>query len=88
MATGRSDMPNQVNNVLAFPGVFKGALSVRARDINSEMKIAAAHAIAATIPAGEVHEENIIPSAFDKNVAGNVAKAVAEAARQTGVARV
>ncbi|MFV0413717.1 MAG: NADP-dependent malic enzyme [Oscillospiraceae bacterium] len=87
MATGRSDMPNQVNNVLAFPGVFKGALSVRARDINNEMKIAAAHAIAATIPAGEVAEENIIPSAFDKNVAGNVAKAVAEAARQTGVAR-
>ncbi|MDL2324590.1 NAD-dependent malic enzyme [Ruminococcaceae bacterium OttesenSCG-928-A16] len=87
MATGRSDMPNQVNNVLAFPGVFKGALSVRARDINSEMKIAAAHAIANTILPQELNEENIIPSAFNPQVAQNVAQAVAQAARDTGVAQ-
>ena len=79
MGTGRSDFPNQINNLLAFPGVFKGALAVRARDINYEMKVAAAKAIAATIPEEELNEENIIPSVFDKRVTENVARAVAEA---------
>lgn len=88
MATGRSDTPNQVNNVLAFPGIFKGALAVQARNINAEMKLAAAHAIAATIQPEDLQEENIIPSAFNKQVAQNVADAVAKAARETGVARV
>lgn len=86
MATGRSDTPNQVNNVLAFPGIFKGALAARARDINAEMKIAAAYAIAATVKPADLHEENIIPSAFDPQVAQNVANAVAKAAKETGVA--
>ena len=79
MGTGRSDFPNQINNLLAFPGVFKGALAVRARDINYEMKVAAAKAIAATIPEEELNEENIIPSVFDKRVTENVAQAVAQA---------
>lgn len=79
MGTGRSDFPNQINNLLAFPGVFKGALSVRARDINYEMKVAAAKAIAAVIPENELSEENIIPSVFDQTVTDNVAQAVAEA---------
>lgn len=88
MATGRSDTPNQVNNVLAFPGIFKGALSVRARDINSQMKVAAANAIANTVTKQELTPEYIIPSAFNKNVAENVANAVAEAAVKTGVAQI
>lgn len=79
MGTGRSDFPNQINNLLAFPGIFKGALAVRARDINYEMKVAAAKAIAATVPDEALNEENIIPSVFDKRVTENVARAVAEA---------
>ena len=84
---GRSDFPNQVNNVLCFPGLFKGALSVRARDINNEMKLAAAYAIADLITDADRSEENIIPGAFDPRVAEAVANAVAKAARETGVAR-
>jgi malate dehydrogenase (oxaloacetate-decarboxylating) len=87
MATGRSDYPNQINNVLAFPGVFKGALEVRARTINEEMKLAAAHAIASVIPADELHAEYIIPSVFNRRVAELVADAVANAAVASGVAR-
>ena len=87
MATGRSDYPNQINNVLAFPGVFRGALDVRASTINDEMKLAAAHAIAAVISDEELHAEYIIPSVFNGAVAEAVAHAVAEAARATGVAR-
>ena len=87
MATGRSDFPNQVNNVLCFPGLFKGALSVRARDINDQMKLAAAYAIADLITDADRSEENIIPGAFDPRVAEAVANAVAKAARETGVAR-
>ena len=88
IGTGRSDFPNQVNNVLAFPGIFKGALSVRARDINPQMKMAAAKAIAGLIPEDELNEENILPKAFDPRVAPAVADAVAQAARESGVARV
>ena len=88
IGTGRSDFPNQVNNVLAFPGIFKGALSVRARDINPAMKMAAAQAIASLIPEGELNEENILPKAFDPRVPEAVAAAVAAAARESGVARV
>ena len=88
VGTGRSDYPNQINNVLAFPGIFRGALDVRAKEINDEMKVAAAKALAALIPDGELSEENIIPSAFDKRVVPAVAAAVAQAARDTGVARV
>ncbi|HSI79036.1 MAG TPA: NAD-dependent malic enzyme [Solirubrobacterales bacterium] len=87
MATGRSDYPNQINNVLAFPGVFKGALEVRAREINEAMKLAAAQAIAAVIPADELHAEYVIPSVFNRGVAESVARAVAQAAVDTGVAR-
>ena len=87
VGTGRSDFPNQVNNVLCFPGLFKGALSVRARDINNEMKLAAAYAIADLITDADRSEENIIPGAFDPRVAEAVANAVAKAARETGVAR-
>ncbi|MDX6345638.1 MAG: hypothetical protein QOF84_428 [Streptomyces sp.] len=88
MATGRSDYPNQINNVLAFPGVFRGALDVRARTINEEMKLAAARAIAAIIPADELHSDYIIPSVFNRDVAPAVAAAVARAAADSGVARV
>lgn len=88
VGTGRSDYPNQINNVLVFPGLFKGALAVRASDINEEMKLAAAKALASYIPDEELNRENIIPSALDKNVADVVAKAVAEAARASGVARI
>ena len=88
IGTGRSDFPNQVNNVLAFPGIFKGALSVRARDINPQMKMAAARAIAGLIPDAELSEDNILPKAFDPRVAPAVADAVAQAARESGVARV
>ena len=87
IGTGRSDFPNQINNVLAFPGVFKGALSVRARDINTAMKVAAAHAIADLVSDEERSEDYIIPGAFDPRVAQAVADAVAKAARETGVAR-
>ena len=87
VGTGRSDFPNQINNVLAFPGIFRGALDVRARDINDEMKIAAAKAIAAFVTDDKLSADYIIPSALDKTVAQAVAKAVAEAARATGVAR-
>jgi malate dehydrogenase (oxaloacetate-decarboxylating) len=87
MATGRSDYPNQINNVLAFPGVFKGALDVRARTINEEMKLAAAQAIAHVIPDDELHPDYIIPSVFNRRVAEAVADAVAEAAVASGVAR-
>ena len=88
VATGRSDFPNQINNVLVFPGVFRGAFDVRASDINEEMKIAASKAIAALISDEELSADNIIPKAFDKRVGPAVAKAVAEAARKTGVARI
>jgi malate dehydrogenase (oxaloacetate-decarboxylating) len=87
MATGRSDYPNQINNVLAFPGVFKGALEVRARTIDEEMKLAAAHAIARAIPEDELHADYIIPSVFNRRVAEAVAAAVADAAVASRVAR-
>ena len=88
ISTGRSDFPNQINNVLVFPGLFRGAFDVRAKDINEEMKMAAAVAIANLISDDEVNENNIIPKAFDPRVKEVVAKAVAEAARRTGVARI
>ena len=88
VGTGRSDYPNQINNVLAFPGIFRGALDVRASQINDEMKIAAAYAIAGTIKEDELSEGYIIPGAFDERVVKNVAKAVAEAAVRTGVNRI
>ena len=87
ISTGRSDFPNQINNVLAFPGVFRGAFDVRARDINEEMKIAAAYALANLISDEELNEEYIIPAPFDPRVKDAVARAVAQAARDTGVAR-
>ena len=87
VATGRSDFPNQINNVLAFPGIFRGAFDVRASDINDEMKLAAAEALAKLIPDEELNEEHIIPEAFDPRVGPAVAKAVAEAAKRSGVAR-
>ncbi|MBS6216981.1 MAG: NADP-dependent malic enzyme [Clostridiales bacterium] len=88
MATGRSDYPNQINNVLAFPGIFRGAFDVRASDINDAMKVAAAKALASLIGEDELSPEYIIPAAFDPRVKDAVAKAVAEAARQSGVARI
>ena len=88
ISTGRSDFPNQINNVLAFPGIFRGAFDVRAKDINEEMKMAAAKALADLIPPEELNADNIIPKAFDPAVGPAVAKAVAEAARQSGVARI
>jgi malate dehydrogenase (oxaloacetate-decarboxylating) len=87
MATGRSDYPNQINNVLAFPGVFRGALDVRARTINEQMKLAAAQAIAAVVGDDELHPEYIIPSVFNREVVKAVALAVARAAEASGVAR-
>lgn len=87
VATGRSDFPNQINNVLAFPGIFRGALDTRARDINEEMKLAAAYAIAGIIPDDELREDFVIPDPFDKKVVARVSQAVMDAARQTGVAR-
>lgn len=87
VGTGRSDFPNQINNVLAFPGIFRGALDVRARDINDEMKIAAAEAIAGVIPDSELRPDYIIPDSFNPKVKDAVANAVKEAARRTGVAR-
>jgi len=88
MATGRSDFPNQINNVLAFPGIFRGALDVRASDINDEMKLAAAYAIADLVSAAELTPEFIIPDAFDPRVGKAVAAAVSEAARKSNVARI
>ena len=88
MGTGRSDFPNQINNVLAFPGIFRGALDVRASDINDEMKIAAAEAIANVIPESELRPDYIIPDSFNPHVKDAVANAVKEAARRTGVARI
>ena len=87
IATGRSDFPNQANNVLAFPGIFRGAFDVRASDINDEMKIAAAEALAAMIPDDKLNADHIIPAAFEPGVGAAVAKAVAQAARDSGVAR-
>ena len=87
-ATGRSDLPNQLNNVLAFPGIFRGALDVRASDINHEMKLAAAHALAALVSDVELSADYIIPKPFDSRVKDAVASAVAQAARDSGVARV
>jgi len=87
VGTGRSDFPNQINNVLAFPGIFRGALDVRARDINDEMKIAAAQAIASLVSDEELNPDYVIPAPFDPRVGSTVAKAVAEAARKSGVAR-
>ena len=88
VSTGRSDYPNQINNVLAFPGIFRGAFDVRASDINEEMKVAAANALAGLITDEELNEDYIIPAAFDPRVGPAVAKAVAEAARKSGVARI
>ncbi len=88
MGTGRSDFPNQINNVLAFPGIFRGALDVRASDINDEMKIAAAEAIASVIPESELTPDYIIPDSFNPHVKDAVAEAVKAAARKTGVARI
>ena len=88
VSTGRSDFPNQINNVLAFPGIFRGAFDVRASDINDEMKIAAAKAIASFVTDDLLSADYIIPSALDKNVATAVAEAVAKVAKETGVARI
>ena len=88
VSTGRSDFPNQVNNVLAFPGIFRGALDVRASDINDEMKVAAAYALAGLVSDEELNADYIIPAAFDPRVKDAVAKAVAQAARDSGVARI
>jgi malate dehydrogenase (oxaloacetate-decarboxylating) len=87
IATGRSDYPNQINNVLAFPGIFRGALDARASDINEEMKLAAAHAIAEQINDEDLGEEYIVPSVFNKKVVRRVSRAVKEAAFESGVAR-
>jgi malate dehydrogenase (oxaloacetate-decarboxylating) len=87
IATGRSDYPNQINNVLCFPGIFRGALDVRARGIDEDMKLAAANAIAEVIPEENLSEDYIIPSVFDERVAPAVAETVAEAARESGMAR-
>lgn len=86
-ATGRSDLPNQINNLLGFPGIFRGALDVQARDINEPMLLAAADAIATLIPRDTLSEDYVIPSVFDKQVVKQVSEAVAQAARTTGVAR-
>ena len=88
VSTGRSDYPNQINNVLAFPGIFRGTFDVRASEINDEMKMAAAHALADLISHEELSPDYIIPKAFDPRVGPAVAKAVAQAARDTGVARI
>ena len=88
VGTGRSDFPNQINNVLAFPGIFRGALDCRATSINEEMKVATSYALASLIPDDEINEENIIASALDKRVAQVVAEAVAKVAKETGVSRI
>jgi malate dehydrogenase (oxaloacetate-decarboxylating) len=87
MATGRSDYPNQINNVLCFPGIFRGALDCQASTINEEMKLATAHAIAGTVKESHLCADYIIPSVFDSSVAPKIAKAVRDAAIKTGVAR-
>jgi malate dehydrogenase (oxaloacetate-decarboxylating) len=87
LATGRSDYPNQINNMLAFPGIFRGLLDVRATGVNEEVKVAAAEAIADTISDDELHEDYIVPSIFDRRVVASVAHAVSEVARKTGIAR-
>jgi malate dehydrogenase (oxaloacetate-decarboxylating) len=87
LATGRSDYPNQINNMLAFPGIFRGLLDVRATGVNEEVKFAAAEAIAYTVKDDELHEDYIIPSIFDRRVVAAVAHAVAEVAKKTGIAR-
>ena len=88
VATGRSDMPNQINNVLAFPGIFRGALDTRASEINEQMKIAASNALASLVSDDELCDTYILPKAFDGRVAPAVAKAVAEAAKASGVAKI
>ena len=88
MGTGRSDYPNQINNVLAFPGIFRGALDVRASEINEEMKMAASYAIASLVSEKELCAEYILPPAFDERIEKTVAKAVSEAAKKSGVARI
>jgi len=88
IGTGRSDFPNQVNNVLAFPGIFRGALDVRAKEINEEMKIAAAYAIASMVKDEDLNDNNVIPYALDRTVAANVAEAIKKAARESGAARI
>jgi malate dehydrogenase (oxaloacetate-decarboxylating) len=88
IATGRSDYPNQINNVLAFPGIFRGALDVRASEINDEMKLAASNAIAKLVTDEDIANGIIIPSAFNKDVVKDIAKAVSDAARESGVARI
>lgn len=88
VGTGRSDFPNQINNVLAFPGIFRGALDVRASDINEEMKMASSYAIAGLVSDGELCAEYILPKAFDPRVGKTVAEAVAKAARLSGAARI
>jgi malate dehydrogenase (oxaloacetate-decarboxylating) len=87
MATGRSDYPNQINNMLCFPGMFRGLLDVRAHGVNEAVKLAAARAIAHTVKTGELHEDYIIPSLFDRTVVASVAAAVAETAKKTGLAK-
>ena len=88
IGTGRSDFPNQINNVLCFPGIFRGALDCRAREINDEMKVAAAKAIASLVDDNELNEEYILPFAFDKRIGQTVAAAVMQAARESGSARI
>ena len=88
VGSGRSDYPNQINNVLAFPGIFRGALDVRASDINEQMKVAAANALSALVSDEDLNEDYILPQAFDKRICPAVAKAVSEAARASGVARI
>ena len=87
VGTGRSDFPNQINNVLAFPGIFRGALDSRAREINNEMNIAAAYAIASVVKENELNENNIMPDTLNKEIGKIVAKAVEKAARESGVTR-
>ena len=88
VGTGRSDYPNQINNVVAFPGIFKGALAVRANDINEDMKLAAAYAIAESVPADKLNADNILPDPFDREIPKAVARAVADAAIKSGVAKI
>ena len=88
VGTGRSDHPNQINNVLVFPGLFRGALDVRARDINQPMKLAASYALADLVAPEELNDQYILPAAFDPRVGPAVAQAVAQAARDSGVARI
>ncbi|RYG68988.1 NAD-dependent malic enzyme, partial [bacterium] len=87
IATGKSDFPNQINNMLCFPGFFRGLLDARATKVNDEMKLAAAHAIASVIGPDELHEDYVIPSVFNRRVANTVARAVVKAAQDTGAAR-